>query len=416
MSRARRGLAVAATLTVLLPATDAAAGGDPLRGQQWHLDAIHADEAHRVSTGDGVTVAVVDSGVDAAHPDLAGQVTTGEDLVGPGPRHPHGTLVAGIIAARSGNDIGLAGAAPGARVLAIRVLDGQGFGSSAVEARGIDAAVAAGAEVVNLSLGPAPELFDLLNPGDPLLAAITRATRAGVVVVAAAGNGDRPVCAQPVLGPGLLCVGSVGRDLRRSDFSNHGLRTDVVAPGEDVFSTVPGDGYGGLSGTSAATPQVAAQAALLVARGLRGQAVADRIRRTAADLGTRGPDLEHGWGLVNLEASVAGLGPQGPARPRGSGVPVLRIRVAGSASARIVRRRGLRVRVSSPMAGPCRGRLLVRGRAVAQGTRVLRRPGRVVLTLRPGRASRRLVRRGPAQVELTCSPAPRATLRILLRR
>lgn len=416
MTRASRGLVVVAALTGLLPGAASAAGGDPLRGQQWHLDAIHADEAHRVSTGEGVTVAVVDSGVDASHPDLAGQVTDGPDLAGPGPRHPHGTLVAGIIAARAGNDIGLAGAAPGARVLSIRALDGQGLGSSALEARGIDAAVAAGADVVNLSLGPAPELLDLLDPGDPLVAAIARATRAGVVVVAAAGNGDRPICAQPILGPGLLCVGSVDRDRRRSDFSNHGLRTDVVAPGEDVYSTVPGDGYGGLSGTSAATPQVAAQAALLVAMGVRGQAVTDRIRSTATDLGARGPDLEHGWGLVNLEASVAGLGPQGPARPRESGVPVLRIRVAGSASVRTIRRRGLRVRVSSPMAGPCRGRLLAGRRVLARGTRVLRRPGRVILTLRPARAVRRLVRRGPAQVELTCPPAPRTTLRITVRR
>ncbi|HUR84038.1 MAG TPA: S8 family serine peptidase [Solirubrobacteraceae bacterium] len=314
----RRVIALALASLAVAPAT-AAAAGDPLRSQQWNLDAINADEAHRISTGTGALVAVVDSGVQASHPDLAGKVVEGPDFIEndptPNDEHGHGTNVAGIIAANSGNGIGIEGAAPGAKVLAIRVLDEHNRGYTDQEASGIDAAVAAGAQVINLSLSAGPNVVTTLLPGDALVQAIERAARAGVVIVAAAGNDGVPLCAQPLLATKILCVGAVNRARRRASYTNYAVRVDMVAPGgetqvdEGIEGPQLGGGYSAMAGTSQATPHVAAAAALLVALGLRGGAVIDRLEQTATSLGSA-PQLGHG--LLNMSAAVAGLGPPLP--------------------------------------------------------------------------------------------------------
>ena len=203
------------------------------------------------------------------------------------------------------------------------MLGDDGGGATDDVARGVDYARTHGADVINLSLGSEVPLIGATG-GDAFDAAVHRAIAAGIVVVAAAGNNGVPVCEQPAAGDGLLCVGAVDKRKQRSFFSSFGSGLGLVAPGgsggsatgmpgEDVLSTFKGSAYEALAGTSQAAPHVSGVAALLVARGVRGQAAVKRILATASDLGTPGTDAEYGAGLVNARAAVAGLGGGGAA-------------------------------------------------------------------------------------------------------
>src|SRR3954453_22655626 len=145
---------VALLLCLAIPATASAA--DPLRAQQWGLDMIQADAAHATSTGSGVVVAVIDTGVLASHEDLAGRLVAGRDFVQqpnddtPQDENGHGTHVTGIVAADANNGKGIEGAAPGAQVMPIRVLDADGTGDVDTVAKGIDYAVAHHVDVINM--------------------------------------------------------------------------------------------------------------------------------------------------------------------------------------------------------------------------------------------------------------------------
>jgi len=160
--------------------------------------------------------------------------------------------------------------------------------------------------------------------GDAFDAAVHRALAAGIVVVAASGNDGVPVCEQRAAGDRLLCVGAVDRRKQRSFFSSFGSGLGLVAPGgsgagvpgEDVLSTYKGSRYEELAGTSQAAPHVSGVAALLVPRGVRGQAAVKRILATSTDLGAPGNDAVYGAGLVNARAAVAGLS---AGRPAGGG-------------------------------------------------------------------------------------------------
>ena len=256
---------VALLLLLLLAAPASAA--DPRRGEQWNLDLIEADAAHAVSTGVGAVVAVVDSGVQADHPDLAGHLGPGYDFVQndatPQDGNGHGTHVSGIIGAASGNGIGVESVAPGATILPVRVLGDDGGGSTDTSRSGVDYARTHGADVINLSLGSDVPLVGAMG-GDAFDAAVHRALAAGIVVVAAAGNNGVPVCEQPAASDGLLCVGAVDKRKQRSFFSSFGSGLGLVAPGgsgtgvpgEDVLSTYKGSGYEELAGTSQAAPHV----------------------------------------------------------------------------------------------------------------------------------------------------------------
>ena len=295
---------------------------DPLQSQQWGLRALRVPEAWEVRQATGQVVAVVDTGVDARHPDLSGAVVAGKDLVNPaldGRSDPsgHGTHVAGVIAAVAGNARGGAGVALGAKVLPVRVLDGDGSGYDDDVAEGIVWAADHGAKVINLSLGGA-QRSALLEE------AVEYALASGAVVVAAAGNealvGD-PV-EWPAAIPGVLAVGAVGRDGVRARFSSSGRHLALAAPGVDILSTVPG-GYASVSGTSMAAPFVAASAALVRANepALTPAEVGRRLRGTAMDLGPAGHDRWYGHGRVDLLRALrdgaAGLPvpPEPPAAP-----------------------------------------------------------------------------------------------------
>jgi subtilisin family serine protease len=326
--------AALAVVVALAGATPAAASNDPYRSRQWGLDKIQAEPAWATSTGTGALVAVVDTGVDLGHPDLqANIVDRGADFVdakdtdGAQDENGHGTHVAGIIAAVANNGVGVAGVAPGARILPVRVLDADGSGTTDQIALGVRYAADRGARVINLSLGVlsgVDKVAKVIGELDTVYAAFDYATAKGAVIVVAAGNDSVPFCSEPSGADNVICVGATdSRDLS-SFYSNHDattLQTYVVAPGGDALtcagdilstylrtaarsSCSPGAGYETLAGTSMATPHVAGLAALLVAKGDTRDAIMRKIPATADDLGLPGDDPVYGSGRINALRAV----------------------------------------------------------------------------------------------------------------
>jgi subtilisin family serine protease len=383
---------VAALLVVFGPgAAAASAAGDPLRSAQWGLDAIHlaAPVPAGAPAGAGALVAVIDSGVDATHPDLAGRVVAGPDIVDndsdPSDPTGHGTHIAGIIAAASGNGIGGAGIAPAARILAIRVLGADDNGTPADVAAGIDAAVAAGADVINLSLnwtqtGPALA---------PVTAAMQRAADAGILVVVAAGNAAQSRCEEPVLPQHALCVGALASNLTLAAFSSYGQGLGLVAPGERLVSTWNDDAYHAMSGTSQAAAMATGVAALLVGLGLHGDQIAQRLLATARDIATPGPDARTGAGLLDAERAVEGVA-------QNSIPAVLQASTPARAATTHFRRHGLDVACDAAKPGTCRVDVRVNGTVVATGRAAVDGTGTFDVTARPTAAGRRLLGRGQA--------------------
>jgi subtilisin family serine protease len=324
---ARRACAaLLAALLALATTAVALAANDPHRPEQWYLDRIGAPDAWPVTQGQDIVIAIVDSGVNLTHPDLVDRFVRtadgrvkGRDFVDgddvPEDEHGHGTMVAGIAAATMDNGYGIAGVAPRARLLPVRVLDAEGRGSQSNVDQGIRWAVDNGAHVINLSLESAlPKQAGLIGIGAPV-DAVQYAWSRGVIVVAAAGNSGESGEDYPASSPVLL-VGATDRDDRRSSFSGGGREDMIMAPGEEIRSTwcrEDGDDrchpdthtIGIASGTSFAAPQVAAGAAMLRHLGLGHQEAVDRLRATARDLGSGGPDAEYGVGLLDLAAATA---------------------------------------------------------------------------------------------------------------
>jgi hypothetical protein len=295
---------------------------DPLRPQQWGLTRLRAEATWQQGPAAGVLVAVVDTGVDAGHPDLAGVTAPGVDLIDGGDGrvdpHGHGTHVAGVVAAAAGNGVGGAGLAQGARIMPVRALsaDGGGYGSDV--AKGITWAVDHGARVVNLSLGGD-------RPSALVTTAIQYALGRGVVVVAAAGNaggGGDPVL-YPAATAGVVAVGAADAEGRRPSWSSSGSHLAVAAPGVGILSTTPGGGYAAWDGTSMAAPFVSASAALLLADepGLNPAGVRARLMATATDLEAPGHDSLTGAGLVDVVAARGGARWTAPA-PAADPAPV----------------------------------------------------------------------------------------------
>ncbi|WP_203912085.1 type VII secretion-associated serine protease mycosin [Rhizocola hellebori] len=275
---------------------------DSVRSDQWQVDLLKGQKAWRLSTGSGVIVAVIDSGVAADHPDLAGQVLPGIDLVNPGGDGTadavgHGTTVAGLIAGRSDDGQGVLGLAPDAKILPVRVLDAENkYNDAKVVAEALVWAVDHGATVVNLSLGG--------GVASPALAeAIDYAFARDVVVVACVGNvlpnGPTSVW-HPASEPGVLAVTALTPtgDLWRRSLT--GASTVLAAPGSDLVGARPG-GYQRVQGTSFAAPLVAATAALIRSRWPQMSAanVVQRLIVTADDTGSPGRDDSFGFGIVD---------------------------------------------------------------------------------------------------------------------
>ncbi|MEU0037197.1 MULTISPECIES: type VII secretion-associated serine protease mycosin [unclassified Streptomyces] len=264
-------LASAAIGLLLVGGMSMQAHADSTRSQQWYLDAMHAEEMWRTSTGKGITVAVIDTGVDPNNPDLKGRVLDGLDLAPSsrsGDEHTdydgHGTGMAGLIAGTGayGGGNGAFGLAPGAKILPVRMPakdDGNGFAGPSFLGKAIRYAADSGAQVINISAGTtitAPQLT----------AAVKYALDHGSLVFAAVGNsGDKGNSVEyPAATPGVVGVAAVGKNLRRTSWSQYGSQVDISAPGEDMVHACGGQtGLCKGSGTSDATALASASAALI---------------------------------------------------------------------------------------------------------------------------------------------------------
>lgn len=282
---------------------------DPYFTSQWAYNVAEFSSAWEVTKGSSdIVVAVVDTGIDLDHPDFNCTVSNGavkltsgfnfySDNSNPDDDNGHGTHVAGTVAACTGNGVGVSGSAPNVRLMPVKVLGSSGSGSYSNVADGIIYAANNGAKIINLSLGGSSSSSTLLN-------AVQYAYSKGVLIVAASGNANTGIY-YPAAYSQVMAIGSTDSGDTRSSFSNYGSGLDVVAPGEYIYSTLPGR-YGYLSGTSMASPHVAGLAALIWSAepSLTHDGVRQIIRDTADDLGSAGYDIFFGYGRINAWAAL----------------------------------------------------------------------------------------------------------------
>jgi thermitase len=286
---------------------------DPNWNLQYGLVNIRAPQGWDYSTGSAaVTIAILDSGVDLGHADLASKIVPGYDFVNgdaiPQDDNGHGTHVAGIAAATGNNNIGVTGVSWGARIMPVKVLNAAGGGLFANVAAGIIWAADNGAQVINLSLGGS-------SPSTVLQDAVNYAYGKGVVLVAAAGNTGSNFVLYPAHYPNVIAVGAVDSANNYAGFSNFGPELDLVAPGTSIYSTVIG-GYGYKSGTSMSAPYVSGLAAILCGINSSPASVTFEMESTALDLGAAGFDDSYGFGLIQLDSALKLALPRGAVAPR----------------------------------------------------------------------------------------------------
>lgn len=275
---------------------------------QWNLPIIETNRGWKLSKGSNdVIVAVVDTGVDINHPDLKGKLLKGYNVINPD-EDPlddvgHGTHVAGIISAKVNNNEGIAGMMWGGKLLPVKALDNTGSGTTYSVAQGIIWAVDQGAKVINLSLGNYADAQFLHD-------AIKYAYDRDVVIIAATGNDNTERPGYPAAYPEVLSVSATDYNLNRASFSNYGDYIDVMAPGESIASTYPDNQYAALSGTSMASPHVAALAALIrsINPDLKNTEVMDLIRKNVIDLGDSGRDKFFGYGQIDVYSALHAAG------------------------------------------------------------------------------------------------------------
>lgn len=276
---------------------------------QWGMQLANIPSVWKQTRGrEEILVAVIDTGIDYTHPDLDKRVVLGPNYTfnkkwwqlgkkDPGPidDNAHGTHCAGIIGAAADNRVGVAGVAPGTKLMAVKVLDATGAGTDFAVMKGVAYAITHGAKIVNLSLGSSAassverEFFEA-------------ATDAGALIVAASGN-EADAVGFPANYPGVLSVGAVDSGKSLASFSNHDTSLGLVAPGVGIISTILGRQYAKFSGTSMAAPFVSGVAALLWSKHpeMTADQVRERLLTTAENLG---PASLYGHGMINAEAAL----------------------------------------------------------------------------------------------------------------
>jgi serine protease len=434
------------------PSAGAGPTNDPLSAAQWGLTQIKAPAAWaRGAQGAGAVVAVLDTGADLTHPDLTANLVAGVDLdkgipdptppdpvlppggecAGPQDENGHGTHVSGIIAAVTNNGTGVAGVAPQAKVMPVRVLDARGEGTSEAIVEGIHYAADHGAKVINMSLGGAPIYGETPAFNQDFEDAVAYAYSKGVVVVGAAGNESLPLCSYPAAAKNALCVAATDPNGLPSYYSNFPADPDgtvaVRAPGgsgtffceDDIYSTYwPGaqafcssaPGYEALAGSSMAAPHAAGLAALLSAKGLSAAQILECIRTTSSNKGTYDP--VRGYGIIDADAATKTCTAAGTASFTASSTGGSGGTTSGSTTASGL---SVRVRRTTRAALARTGRLKVvvsSTKPVTVGLRALFRRSR---TARRHTAARRTVRLSAAGTRTFTLKLDRATRRGLLR-
>jgi subtilisin family serine protease len=267
---------------VLANETSASLGGDPYFRLQKNLQSMHIEGAHRLATGRGVRIALVDTGVDDTHPDLRGQIAVSKNLASSNHDKPtddvHGTAVAGIVAARLGNGIGIVGVAPDAKIYALKACWPERFGSVSAVCNSftllaaLNEAVRLGIPIVNLSL---------TGPDDPLVGRLLRAAiDRGILVVAADASENGPNTGFPANQTGVIAVRAAQTDRKPKAAANDG----ITAPGTDILTTLPHGRYDFVSGSSFAAPHVTGLLALMrqLKPSLTAPEAIDLLRASAA--------------------------------------------------------------------------------------------------------------------------------------
>ena len=279
----------------------AATTNDPLLASQWHLEKINARTAWDYSTGSGITIAILDTGVDGTHPDLVSKMVPGwnfydynsntSDVLG------HGTAVAGVAAAAANNGVGVAGVAPNARIMPIRITDSAGRARWSHAAQGLIWAADQGARVANIS-------FQGMAASYTMQTVVGYFRSKGGVVIAAAGNSG--AVDDTAVTDAMIIVSATDNQDNRTSWSSYGNFVDLTAPGLDIYSTAMGGGYRSWSGTSMSSSIVAGAAALVLARrpALSPAQVESALLGSAKDLGVAGFGIGYGYGLVNAAAAV----------------------------------------------------------------------------------------------------------------
>ena len=302
---------------------DVGVAGDPA---QYGLGKLRLPQAHGIAKGDNVLVAVIDSGVDGAHPELNGAIAQSYDAIGdkaPVKPHTHGTAMASLIAAHGK----LLGAAPRARILAIRAFDPAGKtaeGTTFNILKGLNWAAANGARVVNMSFA---------GPSDPAIhRSLEAARKKGIVLVAAAGNeGAKSAPLYPAADPNVIAVSATDADDQILEQSNRGNHIAIAAPGSQIMVAIPDGGYEMSSGTSHAAAEVSGIVALMLERkpGMTPDQARATLLATAKDIGAPGRDPLFGAGLADAYAAItAGDAPMAQA-PTAEATPQVE-RVSGA--------------------------------------------------------------------------------------
>lgn len=291
---------------------------DPLNSYQWGFTKVQATQAWDTSTGSSaVTIAILDTGIDTSHPDLAAKVIGSVNFSGSATTldiFGHGTHVAGIAAADTNNAIGVAGLGYNSRLLNVKVLGDDGTGSYSAIAKGITWAADNGARVINLSLGGTSSSSTLQN-------AVDYAWNKGAVVVAAAGNNASSAPFYPAYYSNVIAVAATNEWDQKTPYTDYGDWVDVGAPGSNIYSTLPGAVYGNRSGTSMASPLVAGLAGLVMAaitdtngNGRVNDEARACVQGGADNIGLTGI----GSGRINAYASVVCATPASPALVQGT--------------------------------------------------------------------------------------------------